>query len=1154
MAKKRYNQDELTGTTPQPQSLLARTASAGMSGLSAVGNLLDVPGSMVRDVIAGQNPVDQLMSPLAERNRTTGRDLLRQSGLAGRKDTIGNFFGGLAAEVALDPLTYLTLGGSALRKSGQVMSKAGINGMEASRIATLASRAGDATYAGKQAGASLGRLVGPREARATLTPRMVEKYAPDAFKTLQETAAAQKGGAFDLAPHMDEAMGGFGKIWPLGDAGVFGGQSMARGLDTAGNYLRHAKIPGTDIAPIGGLANLFNKKAAGASAADEMQTGYRKFREKEQAIWSQRELGLKWAKGIERAGHKTTEALKMREWFEMGTEPAELKPIFDEARKWAEEIPQLAHEVGVGIYDTTKRIKDAGGDYAFGPRRMTENVSTKGQGKGGVAFSPTAHSAKKRMDWSVGIKGGTASIAKMAQDKTLTNLIEGFKQSKGIPKDAAKIFDKWVKASPAKQAALEKRFGAGQVAYNYIAQNYGKGAGANAILPESYITTGQMKQLKKMGEELGPAGAAAAVLKKPGLKDSLKTRDTIKGALKAMAKWSPELRETGVYGNNPIYDFMVAGIEDHEAIKTATVALDHMLQHAVPKGTGVPLHKVLKALKLSKGDATGGAHKWLSDRGFDVANSDLSPQAAKFLTQEGFKSSGGPQEVGAFLKIWDKIADFTKVVFTTLDPVRFNVRNVASGQAANAFAGQFDPSTVMDAGKAIQGGVIDWAVDHPFVKEEAARRGIQQLDPKTATEILMEKAGAREVSGAYGVSNVGRSGPGTTIGDMLEEVPGAHPFSWGEVGGKLMGSSKAGTTWDPRKGTWRGLSEGAEKSTFAPLAAGEDISHAAESFNRLPAWLALVKNGTHPDEAARLVSKAQVGYQTRNFTDFENKVLKRLFLFYSFSKGMIPFTLQTLIENPGGTLAQTLRGLNRAKGENELVPQHVAETASIPLKGGPLDFLASKEPGTNSYLTGFGLGFEDPAQFAVPSLQNAGLEAISRSNPILKAGLEGAFGASTFQRAPGGGGRSLDDLDPALGRTLANIGNITGMRESKDPVRFPGSKMVEHVLSNSPLSAVLNKARTATDTRKSVGAKAANLLTGIKVTDVSPATQDRELLNRVAQIEKEMGGRTFSLSYMPKDRKDSLSKKEKEDLATITELKRLLSERSKDRRKVPEGG
>ncbi|MCA9233068.1 MAG: hypothetical protein KDA57_20645 [Planctomycetales bacterium] len=87
-----------------------------MNLASGAANLFDLPGSMVRDVVAMQNPFDQLLSPFSGENRTSGRDLARQFGAASNEDTWGNFFGGAGIEMALDPFTYGTLGLSSLTK------------------------------------------------------------------------------------------------------------------------------------------------------------------------------------------------------------------------------------------------------------------------------------------------------------------------------------------------------------------------------------------------------------------------------------------------------------------------------------------------------------------------------------------------------------------------------------------------------------------------------------------------------------------------------------------------------------------------------------------------------------------------------------------------------------------------------------------------------------------------------------------------------------------------------------------------------------------------------------------------------------------------------------------------------------------------------
>lgn len=81
-----------------------------LNGLSAIGNVIDLPGSSVRDALVGKNPFDQYLTPLHDTNRTTGRDVARHYGLAGKEDTWGNFAGGLGVEIATDPLNLLGTG------------------------------------------------------------------------------------------------------------------------------------------------------------------------------------------------------------------------------------------------------------------------------------------------------------------------------------------------------------------------------------------------------------------------------------------------------------------------------------------------------------------------------------------------------------------------------------------------------------------------------------------------------------------------------------------------------------------------------------------------------------------------------------------------------------------------------------------------------------------------------------------------------------------------------------------------------------------------------------------------------------------------------------------------------------------------------------
>lgn len=110
------------------ESLASSIGKQTLGLVGAVGNFLDVPGSTVRNTLAGKNPFAALANPLSDEGRISGRELSRQYGFAGKEDNWQNFFGGLAVEMGTDPLTLS--GFSALGKTakGLSMARQGVKG------------------------------------------------------------------------------------------------------------------------------------------------------------------------------------------------------------------------------------------------------------------------------------------------------------------------------------------------------------------------------------------------------------------------------------------------------------------------------------------------------------------------------------------------------------------------------------------------------------------------------------------------------------------------------------------------------------------------------------------------------------------------------------------------------------------------------------------------------------------------------------------------------------------------------------------------------------------------------------------------------------------------------------------------------------------
>jgi len=119
--------------------LLASLGGASMSALQYIGGSLDKPGSAVRGLLAGRPdellnliPFSDTLGITSMDDRVSGRDLLRMGGMIGKKDNWSNFAGGLALEIATDPLTFLgpmtsaskTLAGKAAAKAGHLPTTA----------------------------------------------------------------------------------------------------------------------------------------------------------------------------------------------------------------------------------------------------------------------------------------------------------------------------------------------------------------------------------------------------------------------------------------------------------------------------------------------------------------------------------------------------------------------------------------------------------------------------------------------------------------------------------------------------------------------------------------------------------------------------------------------------------------------------------------------------------------------------------------------------------------------------------------------------------------------------------------------------------------------------------------------------------------------
>jgi hypothetical protein len=306
-----------------------------------------------------------------------------------------------------------------------------------------------------------------------------------------------------------------------------------------------------------------------------------------------------------------------------------------------------------------------------------------------------------------------------------------------------------------------------------------------------------------------------------------------------------------------------------------------------------------------------------------------------------------------------------------------------------------------------------------------------------------------------------------------------------------------------------------DETKFAPARAGDVLGKASDNLNRLVPYLTLKARGVATDEALRRVMSSQVDYATKTLTQTVRQILSRLFPFWRYSSKMLPFVFQEVVDRPGGMMAQAVRMSGRTgSGENQFVPSHIRQSFALPLSGA----LGSKDPARQRFLTGLGLMHEDPLSMFQPgpdtggTIKNMLKDIGGRLNPLAKVPLEIAFGRQLYS------GRDLLDLDSNIGRIVSNLG-IT-----KEPPKV--SPLLDQLVSGSPASRALTSLRVATDPSKQAWARALNLLTGSRVSDVDMDKARNIAINEIIEgkLRGKAGVRTLRPHmYVKAEDRDKLS-------------------------------
>lgn len=1096
-------------STPEQEQAISRNlGSRALGGISAAANVLDLPGSMVRDVIALRNPLDQLMSPTTDDGRITGRELLQQYGLAGKDKTWTNFATGMGAELLLDPTTYFGIG--LLGRGGNAAKAIGVMPEAVNAARQKAFMAGIKNGVIDDATRAAAEKIGRHEAAATTTLKDVMTHvsntqrAPEAFKQLEEYArkSHNMSGAGFLNTYGDSPLGSVlgsqlpftGVANPVVNSATL---AAARGLDTASRVVGDSAIGRTAKmlfhAPSGGAFRAADQTVNAALHERMKPAGAAARNAQYQFITDLDDLHDAWRSASKVADNDPMiEASKkaLREWVNL---TGELKD-FDAAKARG----MIGGAASSPHFDTlAQRVSDTAQKHRNVMDELRNDLVDSGVNVGEIADTDaaqywtrhiTATSLRDKIDQyrKLAMKGGNLG----ARNEVLAPI------PKHVVEDVVKNFQGDAPGIMAK--------------YGEFLQPFDDGTGVGSVDVHADLLS------KAAG--MFPKGVVGGFL--------AGGRPLYDDAISALGTYHNKMQRARA-SRDTIFDSYKQNIKTAGEVASNPGDYIPVFQSTIDPSTG---QKVIRSAFKTAGFAEPeyAAARFAKEKGYapDELETLFVPKTIVDAVNASHKVVNRPEYDNILRTVAQGVTQHIKDNLTLLFP-SFHGRNFGSGMIGmNALLADVIHTPEQASG---------------YVK--ASGKAIDMLKNPKADAARMEElfthniANYGKATGDVGTKQANAAGsltPGSPL-DWAASKESAKDFvKANQWAGSTPSVPNMGGVGPVVKSGMEAIASAADKARVpyhAAMNTGAKTAANAEFVNRVSLYNYLRDTlGLSPEQAAQKVHDIHVNYS--DVTPFERD-LKLAVPFYTFTRKMAEQVGNNLVQRPGGATATAIKLSNRSRGPDELTPDYVAETSSIPL--------GRAKDGTASYITGFGMPWEDPLSFLGKGVRGAGMEALSRLNPLVKGPLEYSTGQTFFQSSPDGG-RPLGDADPLLGRLIANV---TG---SKDAYRLP--QAVEVAIANSPASRYLSTARQLTDTRKDVLSKIANFTTGVRITDVSPASQDAILRERVQSALREAGGRSFVRSYIPENRLASMSPQERDQAMEYQGLLNTLADRAKDRKQA----
>jgi|TARA_A100001037_G_scaffold102785_1_gene93552 hypothetical protein len=483
-----------------------------------------------------------------------------------------------------------------------------------------------------------------------------------------------------------------------------------------------------------------------------------------------------------------------------------------------------------------------------------------------------------------------------------------------------------------------------------------------------------------------------------------------------------------------------------------------------------------------------------------------------------------PKTLNIFLRIMRAWQNAWRAGVTIIHP-KFHSRNFVGGQFNNLISDQFSARSLGDTTNILNGNAVPNLAKDVFPE-------YPHMTDLEATNILLSEIYARDVFNPHETYRALEGSAGTVDRKLMTATEGRRrtPES---IRRYLLGGSPedAGVLRNPNLGTWGGTAadalsmlagfgaapgailgrggvdagraigkEGLQLATkdFSKIyAIGHKLSSSVEAYNRIAPYITLRRKGFSPKEASKRVAKAQVDYT--NLTPFEQDVMRSLFPFYSFTKGMVPFLAQDILTRPSsGIQGQLIQGLGRAERmdeQSQFAPSWMRKGLALNVGQDP------NAPHRTKYLTNIGLPFED-----IGDLISSPTAVLDRINPLIKTAIEQKTGRSLYFDQP------LSQLENKYGWTP--IGHLMGGSSEMSPWMdlIPGSTRTMSTIRRfreDPLStAIFDMIKPWTTNTTDIG--------------LSRAFAIEDFLEDTGRLSPEFV-KSFPTRYVPRERRAALS-------------------------------